>query len=268
MNQVVETYSRLADEYDSLGNTNSCWGRVTKHSLGLITLQEKYKVVVDVGCGVGRELAQLASHDSPEVEFIGIEPATKMREIAIARTAQYPNVRILDGTFESLPLQVRSVDYLYSILAFHWTTDPAEAVNEFARVLKPSGEMDLTFIGRYNGREFIQKTTPIFFKYMTPEMMVRAASLRKQLTVEQTYTLFRKVLGSQGLTVTESYHTYNDTLDGHWSWWVRIEGQLVNISQAVRGDCDGELKAAIAQLETDKGIPYTVHLLHVRLRRG
>jgi ubiquinone/menaquinone biosynthesis C-methylase UbiE len=267
MNTVIETYSRLASQYDDPENIDSCWGAVTRHSLDhLVTLHEKHKVVVDVGCGVGRELAKLASCHSPKTKYIGIEPAARMRELAMARTAPLANVQILDGSFEHLPLENASVDYLYSILGFHWTTNLEKSVTELARVLKATGEMDLIFIGRNNGREFIQSTTPVFMRYMTPAMLVQAALLRKQLTVEAAQTLFRNVFGARRLTVTESYQTYYDTLDGHWSWWVRIEGQLVNIPESVRIDCDQLVKAAIAKLATDKGIPYTVHLLHVSLR--
>ncbi len=266
MDPVIDAYSRVASEYDDPQNLDSCWGSVARHSLSLVVIEDRHKVVVDAGCGVGRELAQLASLHSPEVQFIGVEPAANMRKIAIERAAKFSNVQILDGRFESLSLESGSVDYLYSILAFHWVTDPDQSVSELARVLKPTGEMDLTFIGRHNGREFIQATTPVFFKYMTPAMMIKAASLRKQLTVEAADEIFRKKFGSRGLRVTESYHTYYDTLDGHWSWWVRIEGQLVNIPQTIRDECNQAVKTAIATLETDKGIPYTVHLLHVRLR--
>jgi len=266
MSTVIETYSRLALEYDDPENVDSCWGLVGRHSLGLIAVEDTHKVVVDVGCGVGRDLANLASRYSPDVWFIGIEPAANMREIAVKRTAEYPNVKVLDGRLENLPLESGSVDYLYSILAFHWTTDLDKSVSELARVLKPAGEMDLAFIGRYNGREFIRKTTPVFFKYMTPAMMVEAASLRKQLTVEQASALFGKAFGSHRLSVEESYHTYYDTLEAHLAWWVRIEAQLVNIPQGVRVECDQAVRAAIATLETERGIPYTVHLLHVRLR--
>jgi ubiquinone/menaquinone biosynthesis C-methylase UbiE len=105
----------------------------------------------------------VASH--PHVQFIGVEPAANMRKLADARAADYPNARILEGRFESLPLETHSVDYLYSILAFHWTSDLDKSVAELARIPRPTGEMDLTFIGRHNGREFIQKTTPVFFKY-------------------------------------------------------------------------------------------------------
>lgn len=264
---VIETYSRLADAYDESSNMASCWGCVTQHSLGLVTLKDSYTTVVDAGCGTGRELARLASIYPSHGQFIGIEPATNMRKIAAARTAPYPNVRIVEGRFERLPLDTHCIDYLYSILAFHWTTDLKKSVTELARVMKPTGEMDLTFIGRKNGREFIQKTTPVFFKYMTPALMVEAVSLRKQLTLEAATALFRSAFASPGLTVTESYHTYYDGLEGHWAWWVRIEGQFVSVPPDKKDECDRAVRAAISTLVTDKGIPYTVHLLHVRLRQ-
>ena len=36
---VVETYSQLASVYDDPSNIASCWGRVTRHSLGLLRLR-------------------------------------------------------------------------------------------------------------------------------------------------------------------------------------------------------------------------------------
>jgi ubiquinone/menaquinone biosynthesis C-methylase UbiE len=267
-NPVVETYSRLASEYDGPTNMASCWGRVTQHSLGSLTLKTTHKTVADVGCGTATELAQLAALSSADVQFIGVEPAANMRKIAIARTAQYANVRILDGSFEELPLQNGSVDYLYSILAFHWTTDLHKSVTELARVMKPTGEMDLTFIGRHNGQEFIRKTTPVFLKYMSLALMVKAASLRKQLTLEETTALFRKAFCSPGLSVRESYHTYYDTLEGHWGWWVRIEGQFLDVPSAKKAECDQAVRTAISTLAMDKGIPYTAHVLHVSLRHS
>jgi hypothetical protein len=108
----------------------------------------------------------------------------------------------------------------------------------------------------------------VFVKYLTPAAMVRAASLRKQLTVEEARALFGAAFRSPALTVTESYRTYHDTLEGHWGWWVRIEGQLVDIPPGRGAACAHAVREAIASLATDRGIPYTVHLLHVRLRLG
>jgi ubiquinone/menaquinone biosynthesis C-methylase UbiE len=266
VNPVVEAYSKLADVYDDPANLDSCWGHVAGHSLSLISVRDTHRTVVDVGCGTGRELMKLAAAH-PRAQFTGVEPAARMRNLAAHRALAHPNVRVLEGRFESLPLETDSVDYLYSILAFHWTTDLQRSVDELARVLHPAGEMDLTFIGRHNGREFIRKTTPVFLKYMTLANMVGAVSLRKQLPVDEATALFQRAFGSDGLTVSESYHTFHDTLDGHMAWWVRIEGQFVNIPPDKRAECNEAVRDAIATLQTPAGIPYTVHLLHVRLRR-
>lgn len=263
-NPVIETYSRLADVYDQGGNMASCWGRVSGQALTLLAPPAR-GTVVDVGCGTARELARMAAARTP-AHFIGIEPAPNMRRIAALRASALDNVSIADGRFEQLPMATGSVDYLYSILAFHWTTDARRSAAEIARVLRPSGEMDLVFIGRNNGREFIRATTPVFFRYLTPAMMVEAVSLRQQLTLDATTSLFGEFFGA-GLTVTESFHTYYDTLDGHWAWWVRIEGQFVNVPADRKAECDRAVRAAIAALQTPEGIPYTVHLLHVRLRQ-
>jgi ubiquinone/menaquinone biosynthesis C-methylase UbiE len=110
----------------------------------------------------------LACNSTPSIEFIGIDPAKNMRGRAIERTKQNRNIKILDGSFQKVPLEARSIDYMYSIFAFHWTTDLEASVKEISRVLKPAAEMDLFFIGRNNGREFIQRTSPIFLKYMGP----------------------------------------------------------------------------------------------------
>jgi ubiquinone/menaquinone biosynthesis C-methylase UbiE len=264
-NPVVETYSRLATEYDSDPNRASCWGRVTSDVLAQIAIKAARGTVVDVGCGTGRELAHVAATCAPTVEFIGVEPAPKMREVAAARTAGHPNVRILPGSFEQLPLEDESVDYLYSILAFHWTTDLEQALAELRRVLRPDAEMDLFFIGRENGKEFIRATTPVFFQFLSPATMLKAAALRKQLTLGQATELFRAAFPGGRLTVDESFVTYYDTLEGHWGWWVRIEGQFIEIPSETRVECDAAVREALAKLTDDEGIPYTVHLLHVRL---
>ncbi len=265
-NPVVETYSRLATEYASVENQESCWGRVSGSALASLTIDDTHGTVADIGCGTGIELARLAAVSAPSVQFIGVEPAPRMRELAAERTAEYANVRIVAGSFEEMPLEDRSVDYLYSILAFHWVADLDRSVSEIRRVLRPTGEIDLTFIGRENGREFIQKTTPIFFRYLSPAEMIRSVSLRKQLTVEQAIALFEKAFSRDRLTVEESFVTYYDTLEGHWAWWVRIEGQFVDMPPAQRVECDNVVRDAIATLATKRGIPYTVHLIRVRLR--
>jgi len=266
VNPIVETYSKLADQYDEDKNNRSCWGISAEKALASIRPKEHCEVVVDVGCGTGRALVHLAGQSRPHVLLIGIEPALNMRNRAIELTERYPNIRIVDGSFENLPLETASVDHLYSIHAFHWTTDLIKSVKELSRVIKPTGEMDLFFIGRNNGHEFIRKTTPIFLKYMGPTLLLESAAMRKQLTRDAALALFESGFDRQRLAVEESYETYYDTLEGHWSWWVRIEGQFVRIPPDKKHECDLEVGKAISDLANDRGIPYTIHLLHVKVR--
>jgi hypothetical protein len=92
--------------------------------------------------------------------------------------------------------------------------------------------------------------------------------MRKQLTREEAYQLFEKAFGPPDLSVDESYQTYHDTLEGHWGWWVRIEGQFMRIPPVRREACDREVKSALQCLAGPEGIPYTIHQLHVKVRRS
>jgi len=208
----------------------------------------------------------VAPRSETSVEFIGLDPAANMRTRAMERTRDHSNVSILEGSFEQMPIDSESVDYLYSILAFHWTTDVGQSVDEIVRVLKPGGEMDLIFIGRHNGREFIRGTTPVFLKYMGPALLLESANMRKQLSKDEALEFFGNRFHPCQLTIEESYETYYDTLEGHWAWWVRIEAHFLKIPSHRKEQCDREVKKVISSLKTDKGIPYTIHLLHVRLR--
>ena len=267
LNPIVETYSRLAHEYDDEANFRSCWGRASERALSSIRLHKDYRLVVDMGCGSGRAIHALAAAAPPHTQFVGIDPAENMCCIAAQKTALQPGVQIRQGSFEKIPLESASVDYLYSILAFHWVTDLAASVAELARVLKPGGEMELFFIGRDNGREFIQKTSGIFLKYMGPALLLDSARLRKQLTREAALQLFASVFDPACLSVEESFRTYYDTLEGHWSWWVRVEGHFVKIPPEKKHECDRDVRAALQALREPEGIPYTIHELHVRVRR-
>jgi ubiquinone/menaquinone biosynthesis C-methylase UbiE len=265
-NPIIETYSRLATDYDDGKNLESCWGIAARKALPQIQLEDRYRVVLDMGCGTGRSVVELARRN-PVTSFVGVEPAANMRELAAALAQDLDNVHVSDGRFEEIPMESNSVDYIYSVMAFHWTTDLNRSVDELARVLRPDGEMDLIFIGRKNGREFIKQTTPIFLRYMGPSLLLESASMRKQLSLEQAMELFSRRFSPSELRVDESFDTYYDTLDGHWGWWVRIEGQFFKMPDDRKEACENDVQHALAELQTEQGIPYTIHSLHVRLRR-
>lgn len=260
---VFSTYSKMADKYDDEGNVKSCWWEHTDKNVRSIVLKERYRTVADIGCGTGAQLHQLAVKAPRSVRFFGVEPAENMRKRAVELNKPLPNVTVLAGAFENIPLESASIDYMYSINAFHWAADPAKGLAEVKRVMRSGGEMDHFFIGRDIGREFIKATTPIFMKYMGPKALLEAAKMRTQFTKDGAATFFGERFGAKHVQVDEVYDVYYDTVDGHLGWWVRIEPQLLAIPADRKAACDRDIRGALAALDRGKGVPYTMHQIHV-----
>ena len=262
---IVTSYSDHAADYQRQENLTSCWAGPTRWAINNLRVRPDNQVVVDVGCGTGDAILELVKSSGQNQEFIGIEPAEQMRLRAKQHLQSHRNAKVIDGRFEDLPFKSGSVDYLFSILAFHWTTDVDRSIGEIKRVLKPQGECDLFFTGRHTGRQFTRKTTPVFLKYLGPGLL-RSARLRQHLTLESTRKSFGRHFDDDRLTVTESSKVYYDDLDGHWSWWVaRAAGHFHAVDVQRRHQCNQEIRQAMSQLEEEQGIPYTVHLIHVSL---
>jgi ubiquinone/menaquinone biosynthesis C-methylase UbiE len=264
-NLVFETYSEMAGTYDGDGNVDSCWGEDTSKIIESIRVKDEYGTIADIGCGTGVALIALAPSARPWQEFVGVEPADQMRARAAELTRHLPNVRVAEGAFESIPLPDASVDFLFSINSFHWVTDLEKSMLEMARVLKPGGDMDHSFIGRHIGREFVRATTPIFLRYMGPKRLLEATRMRQIYTAESTKALFGRYFGEERVSVEESFDCYYDSVERHLGWWVRIEPQLLAIPEEKRARCEAEVREALGKLDQGQGVPYTKHTLRVRV---
>src|SRR5258708_36613267 len=129
-NPVVETYSLLAEKYDDELNLQSCWGRAADKIQCSLVIEDNDEVVLDVGCGTGRALSQMASRSRPNIQFIGVEPAENMRKCALRRIESRPNIGILVGCFEKFPVSPNPSNYLFTIFSFHWVTNLRASVLE------------------------------------------------------------------------------------------------------------------------------------------
>jgi SAM-dependent methyltransferase len=93
-------------------------------------------VVADVAAGTGKLTRDLVGSGA---RVIAVEPLGEMRAV-LADLA--PEAELVVGTAEDLPLGDASVDAVTVAQAFHWF-DPAPAVRELARVLRPGGALAL-----------------------------------------------------------------------------------------------------------------------------
>jgi SAM-dependent methyltransferase len=162
--------------------------------------------VLDLGAGTGKLTTRLVERG---LDVVAVDPVPEMLEVL---TASLPQTRALLGTAEEIPLQDNSVDAVLVAQAWHWI-DPARAIPEVARVLRPGGRLGLVWntrderlgwvkdLGRIVGHEddpFNQKVTlPAPFtdverhqiewtSYLTPQALIDLVASRSYCITSPT----------------------------------------------------------------------------------
>jgi ubiquinone/menaquinone biosynthesis C-methylase UbiE len=98
--------------------------------------------VLDIGCGTGYLLGQLAAHAPQATALAGIDAAPEMTEAAWA-AATDNRLRFVVGAAERLPWPDATFDLLVSTTSFdHWAGQQ-QGLAECARVLAPGGYLVL-----------------------------------------------------------------------------------------------------------------------------
>jgi ubiquinone/menaquinone biosynthesis C-methylase UbiE len=102
--------------------------------------------VLEVGFGGGSLLAQILA--AGPAEAIGIDLSEAMVERGRRRFRRHicqGRARIASGSVEQLPLKDNAVDKACSLNTIYFWKDPAAAVRELARVVRPGGALVLGF---------------------------------------------------------------------------------------------------------------------------
>lgn len=96
--------------------------------------------LLDLGTGTGRMLELLAPRASRSV---GIDQSPQMLALARARIekAGLRNVQLRQGDIYALPIEQGRYDLVVIHQVLHYLDDPARAVREAARALRPSGRL-------------------------------------------------------------------------------------------------------------------------------
>jgi len=99
--------------------------------------------VLDVGCGPATDLPALADAVGTQGEVVGVDRDPAMVAAARERCAGSPNIRVLEGDAERLPLDPASVDRARADRVLMHVADPAAALAELHRVVRPGGLLTL-----------------------------------------------------------------------------------------------------------------------------
>lgn len=126
------TLAQLLDRFDELPTA-----RALRHrSYDLLRLRPG-STVVDVGCGTGRAVAELAERG---VEPVGVDIDAEMLDLAGQRC---PGADLREAGAESLPFDDGALAGYRADKVYHALPDPAAAVAEARRVLAPGGRLVL-----------------------------------------------------------------------------------------------------------------------------
>ncbi len=100
-------------------------------------------VVADIGCGTGDDAARLASF-VPEGKATGVDLSAAMVAEASRRFSDVSNLSYVQAPADALPFADGELDALRADRVLIHVPDPAAAITEFLRVLKPGGRLVLS----------------------------------------------------------------------------------------------------------------------------
>ncbi len=174
-------------------------------AFGLLLLEEvplsPRAVALDVGCGTGFPLIELAERLGPESRVHGIDPwaAALARATEKAATRGTRNVVVHEGSAAAMPFADATFDLLVSNLGLNNFDDRAAVVRECRRVAKPGAVLALTTNLRGHMREFYELFDEVLHESGDLEGHHR---LRDHVAHRATVASVRELLESGGFAVT------------------------------------------------------------------
>jgi ArsR family transcriptional regulator len=124
-------------------------------------------VIGDLGCGTGALLPRLAPLAA---RVVGVDASDEMLATAGERVRSLSNVDLRHGSLEALPLDADSLDAAVFMLVLHHLPDPAAALAEAGRTLKPEGRVLIVDMTPHEREEYRQKMGHVWLGFSDDQM--------------------------------------------------------------------------------------------------
>ncbi len=133
---------KMVSCYDELPLWSSPFGVLLLNNMPL----QKNSMIVDIGCGTGFPLLEVAQRFGDSCKVFGIDPWERAVSRANEKKEQYriKNVEIINGTGDNMPFSNEYIDIIISNLGINNFENPDDVIAECLRVLKSSGKLIFT----------------------------------------------------------------------------------------------------------------------------
>jgi demethylmenaquinone methyltransferase/2-methoxy-6-polyprenyl-1,4-benzoquinol methylase len=168
--RVQKMFAAIAPSYDLNNRLHSLWmdQRWRKKAVKLAQVRPS-DVVVDVACGTG-DLSFAFLKAGPK-RVVGIDFTYEMLPLA-RRKSQIANLGWINGDAMALPLPEEAADVISIAFGIRNVADPAAAMAEFFRILRPGGRLIIL--------EFSLPTNPLLrglYNFYFRKILPRTATL-------------------------------------------------------------------------------------------
>lgn len=170
-----EFFESAAGQWDKL--RGELFGGAS-HLQALPALVDDRWVVGDLGCGTGQVAAALAPFVG---RVIAVDRSGEMLQAARRRVRHAGNVDVRRGDLEALPIADGELDAATLLLVLHHVPDPAAALVEAARVLRPGGRLVISDMLPHDHEEYRQQMGHVWLGFGDEQLrrLVAAAGFER-----------------------------------------------------------------------------------------
>jgi len=161
------------------------WEALARSALPLLHTGD----VLDIASGDGVLAELLAPHSR---RYVCIDTSARVVAAASERLRRLENVEVREGDMHALPFKDASFDLVVLMHALTYSTRPAQAVAEAARVLRKGGRLLLTSLARHEHRAVVETYGHVNLGFPAKELRRFAEKAGLEVTSVETVTRERR----------------------------------------------------------------------------
>ena len=171
------------------------WEALARTALPLLETGD----VLDIASGDG-VLAELLSPHAKR--YICIDTSARVVAAAGERLRRFPNVEVREGDMHALPFKDASFDLVVLMHALTYSTKPAQAVAEAARVLRRGRRLLLSSLARHEHRSVVEAYGHVNLGFSEKELRKFAEKAGLEIANAETVTRERRPPHFEVLSLT------------------------------------------------------------------